>query len=119
MTTVGGELSEIKPSDLNLHVNLDYYTLRNVVSNVSVTNVKTNVYTVEEDGVVAFSSYIGGGGATDGIIIYINDKNVYSQKYKGYFTSGLYPVKVGDVIAVDKDSAVTSKLTIQFIEYES
>lgn len=111
MTTVG--------SELNLHVNLDYSTLRDVVSNVSVTNVKTKVYTVEEDGVVAFFSYIANGSVSDGIIIYINDKNIYSQKYKGYFTSGLYPVKVGDVIAVNKDSAVTSKLTIKFIGYES
>ena len=84
-----------------------------------VTNVKTDVYTVQEDGVVVFNTYIANGTVSDGIIIYINDENVYSQKYKGYFTSGLYPVKVGDVIAVDKDSAVTSKLTIKFIGYES
>ena len=116
MTTVGGELSE---KSINLHVNLDYSTFRDVVSNVKVTNVKTNVYTVEEDGVVAFFSYIVNGTVTDGIIIYINNKSVYNQKYKGYFNSGLYPVKVGDVISVSKDSAVSSNLTIQFIGYES
>jgi len=106
--------------EINTHLSrkmnyLDYSSQEQVASqSVNITTTPIDLWTADRDCFVKFFTNVTGGVATDGIHIKINNSNLdlYNHYIKGYMSSGLYPIKRGDVLKVSKDPNVQPAVVV-------
>ena len=105
---------------LNTHLSrkMDYpnYSTQEQVASISTTITTTfiDLWVADRDCFVRFFTNVTGGVESDGIHIRMNNGtlDLYSHYIKGYMSSGLYPMKRGDVLKVSKDPNVQPAVVV-------